>query len=484
MGAKKVNYKNCRSNSFIDQQSINEYIYKSIFNYIDKNSKKSNSTKEYYTKKYIEFINAKNKTTTYEGLEVKENNYSEINTLFPELFKIPFPQPKKPSFTYIDLFSGIGGFHQAMHQLNGKCLLSSEIDNYAVDTYLDNYGINSYNDITKIKDEDFPKHDVLCAGFPCQAFSKAGKQLGFEDQTKGTLFFQIVRILKNKKVRPDYIILENVRNLLSHDNGNTWKVIQETLDEVGYNFKEIVMSPHQLGVPQLRERVYILGIRKDLYDGKLEFIVPHVKKESLNIYESGIIDENPDPKYKIDEHEKKVLKCWDEFYKGIKETIIGFPIWFSEFRATYDTNELPAWKAEFCQKNRKLYSNNKDFIDSWIEKWDNLNDFTPTERKFEWQAGESIKSLWEGFIQFRPSGIRVKRPDSFPALVAIVQIPIIGKYKRRLTPREAARLQSFPDNFMPNANDHQAYKQFGNAVNVNCVKFLAEQLFKYGKGVK
>ena len=119
-----------------------------------------------------------------------------------------------------------------------------------------------------------------------------------------------------------------------------------------------------------------------------------------------------------------------------------------------------------------------------MEKWDNLNDFTPTERKFEWQAGESIKSLWEGFIQYRPSGIRVKRPDSFPALVAIVQIPIIGKYKRRLTPREAARLQSFPDEFMPNVNDHQAYKQFGNAVNVNCVKFLAEQLFQYGKGVK
>lgn len=484
MNSTKMTYKINHTSQSIGNLSADNVLSKFVFDYIDKNSKKSLSTKEFYTKKYIDLKDKKNKKTG-NSLEIHEESIDyELNTLFPELFKIPFPQPKKPSFTFIDLFSGIGGFHQAMHQLNGKCLLSSEIDSFAIDTYLDNYGINSDKDITKIKDEDFPKHDVLCGGFPCQAFSKAGKQLGFADQTKGTLFFQIVRILKNKNIRPNYIILENVRNLLSHDNGNTWKVIQDTLDEVGYNFKEIVMSPHQLGVPQLRERVYILGLRKEIYNGELKFTVPHVKKESLDIYKAGIIDENPDPKYKISKHEEKVLNCWDEFYKGIKETVIGFPIWFSEFKATYDTSELPAWKAEFCHKNRKLYLNNKEFIDSWMEKWDDLNDFTPTERKFEWQAGESIKSLWEGFIQYRPSGIRVKRPDSFPALVAIVQIPIIGKYKRRLTPREAARLQSFPDEFMPNVNDHQAYKQFGNAVNVNCVKFLAEQLFQYGKGVK
>ena len=463
------------------KHSSEDIFYTITLEYLNSRAKKSPSTKDFYAKKYAA-LKSNEKPNPANGLEVREENWSELHTLFPELFKIPFPQPKTPSFTFIDLFSGIGGFHQAMHQLNGKCLLSSEIDASAIDTYLDNYGIDSNKDIRKIKDEDFPRHDVLCAGFPCQTFSKAGKQMGFADQTKGTLFFQIVRILKNEKIRPDYIVLENVRNLLSHDNKNTWKVIKDTLDEVGYNCKEVLMSPHQLGVPQLRERVYILGVRKDLYDGELEFTVPRVKKESLDIYKAGIIDENPDPKYRISAHEEKVLNCWDEFYKGIKETVIGFPIWFSEFRATYDTGDLPGWKAEFCHKNRRLYQNNKAFIDSWIEKWDSLNDFTPTERKFEWQAGESIQSLWDGFIQYRPSGIRVKRPDSFPALVAIVQIPIIGKYKRRLTPREAARLQSFPDEFMPNVNDHQAYKQFGNAVNVNCVKFLAEQLFQYGKG--
>ena len=128
-----------------------------------------------------------------------------------------------------------------------------------------------------------------------------------------------------------------------------------------------------------------------------------------------------------------------------------------------------------------MYLDNKEHIDKWLEKYNDLEKFTPTDRKFEWQAGKSIDTIWDGIIQFRPSGIRVKRPDTFQALVAMVQIPIIGRLKRRLTPREAARLQSFPDSFIPNSNDHQAYKQFGNAVNVNVVEHLAKQLFDLDK---
>lgn len=388
-------------------------------------------------------------------------------------------------FAFIDLFAGIGGFHQAMSDLNGKCVLASEIDSFAIESYIKNYGINSAHDITKIENDQIPDHDVLCGGFPCQSFSKAGRQKGFADETKGTLFFQIVRILKAKQ--PKFIILENVRNLVSHDKGNTWRVIKRNLTDLGYVLSDnpIIMSPHQLGVPQLRERVYILGIHNSLGVNHLNFNIPSEKKHKMNIYEAGIIEENPDPKYNISKDEERVLNCWDEFYHGIKEKVIGFPIWAFEFKQTYDTSEFPKWKADFCRKNRELYANNKEFIDMWLEKWNNLEDFVPTHRKFEWQAGTSISSIWEGFIQFRPSGIRVKRPDSFPALVAMVQIPIIGKFKRRLTPREAARLQSFPDTFIPNKNDHQAYKQFGNAVNVNCVRFLAEQLFnldQHGKG--
>lgn len=383
-------------------------------------------------------------------------------------------------FDFIDLFAGIGGFHQAMGNLGGNCVLASEIDESAIRTYEKNYGIDSNRDINDIRDEEIPDHDVLCAGFPCQSFSKAGKQMGFDDPTKGTLFFQIARILRIKK--PSYIILENVRNLVSHDHHNTWNVIAQVLDEIGYNVKPVIMSPHQLGIPQLRERVYILGIRKELYDGELKFTIPDKKdKTSLNAYDAGIFDEVTDEKYSISEQEEKVLECWNEFYQGINLKVIGFPVWSSEFGATYPLDDYPVWKADFCKKNRKLYLDNKEFIDKWLNKWNHLSGFIPTNRKFEWQAGTSISSIWDGFIQFRPSGIRVKRPDAFPALVAMVQIPVIGKYKRRLTPREAARLQSFPEDFIPDENDFQAYKQFGNAVNVNCVEFLAKQLFAYGE---
>ena len=381
----------------------------------------------------------------------------------------------KRGFKFIDLFSGIGGFHQAMCSLGGECVLASEIDEYAIQTYYENYKMDSNHDVTKLDENAVPSHQVLCAGFPCQAFSKAGKQMGFADETKGTLFFQIVRILKTSN--PEFIMLENVRNLMSHDKGNTWNVIKGALEELGYNIKPIIMSPHQLGVPQLRERVYILGVRRDIYDGEINVEIPNRDKTTLNIYKSGILDEIADEKYSISEHEKDVLTCWDEFYNGIKEKIIGFPIWSFEFGETYSLDKYPKWKADFCRKNRELYLNNKKFIDKWLKKWNNLEDFTPTERKFEWQAGTSITTIWDGIIQFRPSGIRVKRPDTFPALVAMVHIPIIGRYKRRLTPREVARLQSFPDTFIPNSNDHQAYKQFGNAVNVNCVEYLAKQLF-------
>lgn len=386
-------------------------------------------------------------------------------------------------FKYIDLFSGIGGFHQAMDQLGGECVFSSEIDKYAIETYKKNYNIDASHNVLESDYEDsrIPDHDVLCAGFPCQAFSKAGKRLGFDDETKGTLFFEVERILSNHKTK--YIVLENVRNLVSHDHGNTWKTIYNHLKALGYRLtpKPIIISPHQLGIPQLRERVVILGIYDpDNADKDLDIHFDKgIKKDENNIY-SILEDEPVDSKYYISEYEKKVLTAWDEFYKGINRDVLGFPVWADYFVKEAD-EMMPDWKKTFIRKNNELYNENKMFIDTWLNKYDNLKDFTPTHRKFEWQAGKSIKSIWEGIIQFRPSGVRVKKPTCFPALVAIVQIPIIGERKRRLTVREAARLQSFPDSFIPDDNDQQAYKQFGNAVNVEVIKSAAKKLFEYDK---
>ena len=381
-------------------------------------------------------------------------------------------------FKFIDLFAGIGGFHQAMVQLGGQCVYASEIDKFCIERYKENYNIDADHDITKINPEEVPDHDVLCGGFPCQTFSKAGKQKGFEE-TRGTLFFYIEKILQAKK--PKYIILENVRNLVSHDNGNTWKVIRQHIIDCGYRITEnpIIMSPHQLGIPQLRERVVILGVYDpDNTDKYLNIDLGTMKDKKDNSIESMLEPNNNEDKYKISKQEERVLSAWDEFYKMIDLKVIGFPI-IVDFFDGHIEPDYPNWKKQFVEKNHALYVLNKNAIDRWIKKWKVYETFTPTQRKMEWQAGSSIESIWQGLIQFRPSGVRVKSPNCFPALVAMVQVPIVGKYKRRLTIREAARLQSFPDSFIFDSNDHQAYKQFGNAVNVNVIKTAAEALFNY-----
>lgn len=366
-----------------------------------------------------------------------------------------------------------------MASFGGKCVLASDIDEAAIAVYKKNYGIDSNINVRDIKDENVPDHDVLCAGFPCQAFSKAGKREGFMDQIRGTLFFEVARILKAK--HPKYILLENVRNLVSHDNGNTYQVICETLKGLGYRLTKdpLILSPYQFGIPQVRERIYIPG----LYDPErvnepLNIEFDSLLEKSDNSIDTILDPEENDPFYAISDHLKDVLTAWDEFYHGIDIKVVGFPVWSEYFKTKTVDPSFPAWKKEFVEKNQQLYARNKDFIDGWLKKWHSLRYFTPTERKFEWQCGTNVNTIWDAVIQIRPSGVRVKKPDIFQALVALVQTPIIGKYRRRLSVREAARLQSFPDSFVPDENKQQAYKQFGNSVNVEVLKRIFEKLIQ------
>ena len=385
---------------------------------------------------------------------------------------------------FIELFSGIGAFTQAISRIDGlesECVFASDIDEDCSDVYLENYGVESLCDITLTNAKDVPEHDFCFFSPPCQAFSKSGKQLGFEE-SRGTLIYDVFRILKEHK--PKYILMENVRNLVSHDNGRTIKVILDTLHSLGYRTTDnpLILSPHNFGVPQTRERAFLPGIYDPINSDKpLKIHFDGLqKKEECSL--DSIIDHTYDhiEYLQITEHEEMVLNAWDEFYHLLNKRTIGFPIWFDYFYKYSETDDMPEWKKDFIRKNRELYINNREKIDNWIKKYKNLRNFTPTQRKFEWQAGDKIDSVWDGIIQIRPSGVRVKAPTTLPALVAIVQIPIIGKLKRRLSIQECAKLQSFPEkfNFM-NKGYHVSYKQLGNSINVVVLQSVINKLLEY-----
>ncbi len=389
-------------------------------------------------------------------------------------------------FKFIDLFCGIGGFHQALSDLGGECVYASDIDADCRKTYERNYGIKPDGDITKVKAKDIPAHDVLCGGFPCQAFSKAGKRLGFADPTKGTLFFDIMRIANYHN--PKYMLLENVRNLASHDGGNTWRVIHDSIVEAGYNIidKPVIFSPHYIGVPQHRERVFIMCVRKDIGEIPPFYFNPERMPE-CTIDSILLKDEEIDDlkRYQLKPEMIEWIDNWNEFIQGVKcDKLPGFPIWADSLCAMKDNpmigrwNTLPKWQQNFIKKNSELWAHNKDFIDSWLEKARKNPLFFGSKAKLEWQAGEYKKpDLWEHIMQIRPSGLRVKPGTYFPALVAITQTSIVGKKRRYLTPRECARLQSFPDTFLYDEKNAQAYKQFGNSINVGLVSLFARYMF-------
>ena len=392
-------------------------------------------------------------------------------------------------FKFIDLFCGIGGFHQAMVSLGGECVFACDIDPNCRKTYEANYGIKPAGDIRKIDAGEIPLHDVLCAGFPCQSFSKAGKRLGFDDETKGTLFFDICRILELR--HPKYALLENVRNLASHDHGNTWRVIHDKLEGLNYNLLSdpVIFSPHYVGIPQHRERVFIMCVRKDIGEVRpFEFDRNNLPTCS---FESILQDDNEIPNlqdYRISPDMEDLIDLWNEFLQNINvEKLPGFPIWsdrLCDLDPTEDLLQYPRWKQNFIHKNNELYVANRPFINDWLPRAKRNPLFFGAKAKLEWQAGQTDRpDIWEQIFQLRPSGIRVKVNSYFPALVAIVQTSIIGSRRRFLTPRECARLQSFPESFIPDVKQAQAYKQFGNAVNVNIAKYFAQYMFdgKYSK---
>lgn len=216
---------------------------------------------------------------------------------------------KNPKFTFIDLFAGIGGIRLGFESVGGKCVFSSEFDEDACKTYEANFGEHPSGDITKIKAKDIPDFDILLGGFPCQAFSIIGKKEGFANETCGTLFFDIERILKEK--RPRAFMLENVRNLTAHDGGKTFRVIREHLEALGYNVYAKVLNALDYGVPQKRERIIIVGFRDNVMFTYPE-PVPVEQRKTL----SDILEKDVDKKYYVKDYirESRLERLKDKNY--------------------------------------------------------------------------------------------------------------------------------------------------------------------------
>ncbi len=317
---------------------------------------------------------------------------------------IPFKPVQTPTFTFIDLFAGIGGFRIAMQELGGKCVFSSEWDSYAKKTYEANFGEVPFGDIRKIDEKDIPTHDILCAGFPCQPFSLAGVSArnalntahGFACETQGTLFFDIVRIMQAK--RPKVAFLENVKNLVGHDGGKTFSVIRSTIESLGYSFAYKVIDASPV-VPQKRVRCYIVCIRDD----QQQFKFPVVDGEPLAL--KTILEKKVDSSYTIS------TKLWEGHQRRTTNNLA---------RGTGFT----AYCADINKPANTIVA----------------------------RYGKDGKECL------------VPQKDDNP---------------RMLTPRECARLQGFPEEFIIAVSKASAYRQFGNSVAVPVIRLMAKQILNH-----
>ena len=318
---------------------------------------------------------------------------------------IEITQPSLKGYTFIDLFAGLGGFRIALESLGAECVYSNEWDVHAQNVYAANFGEIPDGDITKVDAKSIPDHDILCAGFPCQAFSISGKQRGFND-SRGTLFFDVARIVKEKK--PKVVFLENVKNFATHDDGRTLQVVEATMDELGYDFYQKVLSAVDYGIPQKRERIYMVCFRKDLDVPLFQYPVPQTLTKHV---EDFLLDDD-------DMVEKLYVDRADIYYNNISDD-------------------------KYSDTPIRLGSVNKG---------------GQGERIYSTKGIAVTLSAYGGGVFAKTGGYLVKgRP-------------------RKLHPRECARIMGYPDSYIMAANNHQAYKQFGNSVVIDVLQYIAIEI--------
>lgn len=339
----------------------------------------------------------------WENGEISPSNL-ELQAILHFAQEVPFPpvSSEECEFLFIDLFAGIGGIRLPFQELKGRCVFSSEWNEFAAKTYFFNYGERPSGDITLIEASEIPDHDILLGGFPCQPFSQAGLHKGFVD-SRGNLFFEIERILKKK--RPKAFLLENVKQLVGHDKGNTLRVMLEHLEAINYHVDYQILRAADYGLPQNRERIYLVGFNRDFFPSLDEFyhfpypMAPHSKTRVGDILENEV-----DKKYTISD------KLWQSHQRRREEhKAKGNGFGYSLF--TSDSPYTSTISARYYKDGSEI------LIDQ----------------------GE-------------------------------------GKNPRKLTPRECARLQGFPENFIIPVSDSQAYRQFGNSVAVPVIRAIATNM--------